>query len=373
MEKHELERRLQSLTKENQELKNLKAAQDAQILKLQQELEEQRKNFAFLNTFSSIYETNSKYDDINANLEISLTDVASNLQAKGIILFQKQPNGNFHGINASIQIVSNNTQKKDEDILKFMQSWQIDSELPSDILEYLKTCTKHPKIIHLDNLSHNNINSITFIQIITDGEVRYLLGIINPKYKIDNSLLELISIGYADVLKRIEQENLTHTLSITDNMTGVYNRRYYNMLKDSLTNGSVSSIGVIVADLFRLKYVNDNFGHTAGDIYIKTMANILTKHFGNDRIFRIGGDEFVIIIVDKDYQYISDCLEALEKDIANLKLTDSFGNELLARLDTGVEYAYGEFNYDDIMHKADIKMNKNKSNYYKKLGIDRRK
>lgn len=91
-----------------------------------------------------------------------------------------------------------------------------------------------------------------------------------------------------------------------DGLTGVRNKlAYLEALADieiSLENGTLKQYGVVVFDLNGLKAINDNFGHEAGDEYIKSAANLICQQFTHSPVFRIGGDEFVAILKGGDYE-----------------------------------------------------------------------
>ena len=99
-----------------------------------------------------------------------------------------------------------------------------------------------------------------------------------------------------DITDKRERHIKTEQYAYRDALTGLYNRRScYDFLADYLQSRESFCIGF--ADLDHLKYVNDHFGHKEGDFYIKSAAMILKKVFRkDDQIFRIGGDEFVIIL-----------------------------------------------------------------------------
>ena len=87
-------------------------------------------------------------------------------------------------------------------------------------------------------------------------------------------------------------------LSSKDILTGVMNRNEMNNYVEKLStekNPNGISVGVIFADLNGLKRVNDEFGHSQGDILLKNAAKALEEVFDTDQIFRAGGDEYTII------------------------------------------------------------------------------
>ena len=112
-------------------------------------------------------------------------------------------------------------------------------------------------------------------------------------------------------------------LTYVDLMTKVYNRNYYEKVCRKIVDEKNFPLGVIMGDANGLKLVNDTLGHYHGDKLLKTVAKVLQETCSeNDYIFRIGGDEFVILSPNTtDYK-----CEKLIKDIFNQcrKYNDNF-------------------------------------------------
>ena len=91
-------------------------------------------------------------------------------------------------------------------------------------------------------------------------------------------------------------------LSKKDPLTGVYNRHAIHLMMDSFKN---KPIMILVVDIDDFKSINDEQGHPFGDEVIKAIAHILQTAFGQEKVFRIGGDEFFIIdqdSLDEEFQ-----------------------------------------------------------------------
>ncbi|MFW6382309.1 MAG: diguanylate cyclase [Bacillota bacterium] len=112
----------------------------------------------------------------------------------------------------------------------------------------------------------------------------------------EDELLGLYAI-YQDITERKQEEEKIKYLSYHDQMTGLYNRRYFeNKLKEFDKSG-VMPVSILVADLDKLKPINDKYGHPEGDKYIIAAADVLKSITRDDDIVaRIGGDEFAIIL-----------------------------------------------------------------------------
>lgn len=91
----------------------------------------------------------------------------------------------------------------------------------------------------------------------------------------------------------------------TDPLTGVKSKQAYiedeEKLNKKIRSGLVKELGVVVFDINDLKSVNDNLGHDTGDIYIYTASMLISEFFENSPVYRIGGDEFAVILEGGDY------------------------------------------------------------------------
>ncbi|TDO91259.1 diguanylate cyclase with PAS/PAC sensor [Halanaerobium saccharolyticum] len=108
-------------------------------------------------------------------------------------------------------------------------------------------------------------------------------------------------------------EEIKH-LSNHDELTGLYNRRFFNEELKRLNNSRKYPISIIVGDMNRLKEINDNYGHSMGDRYIKRAAEAIQDSVRTeDIVARIGGDEFAIILPDTNYSRAEDVVDRILK------------------------------------------------------------
>ena len=92
----------------------------------------------------------------------------------------------------------------------------------------------------------------------------------------------------------------------TDAMTGVKNKAAFDVLSGSLNsaihNGKhMPEFAVVMMDCNRLKHINDTYGHDHGDIYLVTACDAICKVFMHSPVFRMGGDEFVVVLQHSDF------------------------------------------------------------------------
>ena len=116
--------------------------------------------------------------------------------------------------------------------------------------------------------------------------------------KLGNGEIGMYAI-YNDISKRISEVEKIRYLSSHDQLTGIYNRRFYKEEINRLNLSRRLPISVVIADIDGLKLVNDKYGHNEGDNYIKTIVDVINNTIRGEDIFaRIGGDEFALILME---------------------------------------------------------------------------
>lgn len=93
-------------------------------------------------------------------------------------------------------------------------------------------------------------------------------------------------------------------------------KKYIAQLEQSISAGS-AEFAVVMADVNRLKYVNDTFGHEKGDIYISTCCSVICGVYKHSPVFRVGGDEFVIFLTGQDYEHRDTLLNTIKKRLSS--------------------------------------------------------
>lgn len=121
--------------------------------------------------------------------------------------------------------------------------------------------------------------------------------------------------------KRLEE------LAIKDSLTGLYNRNYFGEIFDSQVTKSgrqKKSFSIAMLDIDYFKKINDLYGHQKGDEVLKQVSRIVKQHFhrSNDLLFRVGGEEFVILSDFDSLEQFSFYLEQLRAKIEKLNLAN---------------------------------------------------
>lgn len=167
------------------------------------------------------------------------------------------------------------------------------------------------------------------------------------------------------------KNRLLNELSITDQLTGINNRRGFLDSVQSYVNSSYNEgkhAMIVFADMDNLKQVNDIYGHKNGDFAIKSIANILKKSFDEDDIIgRIGGDEFVAFAFLDD----SERPQVIRNTIASLskELNDTCGKPYYIDISLGV-YTFTcspSISIEEILHNADEALYENKKSKRKSV------
>ncbi len=125
---------------------------------------------------------------------------------------------------------------------------------------------------------------------------------------------------YADKLRDDFQAGLE--VAITDQLTGLYNRRYLSSHLENLISKSVESgrsISLLVIDIDHFKIVNDSHGHDVGDEVLKEFARRLSSNVrGIDMACRFGGEEFVVAMPETDVSFAYMVAERLRQEVAEI-------------------------------------------------------
>lgn len=184
-----------------------------------------------------------------------------------------------------------------------------------------------------------------------------LILIINARRKTEendfaSSLANMLSFFYYI----ISNQNQIEELSFYDNLTGFYNRNSFMRVKQNLSNTPPETVGVIFIDINGLKYTNDNYGHSFGDTVIISTSDAIKRVFNRNNVYRIGGDEFVIIIANNTREEFEEKCARFKK----ILLKDQCPS-----VSIGMSFAEGnQINLNSILESADQKMYEQKRTFY---------
>lgn len=210
------------------------------------------------------------------------------------------------------------------------------------------------------------------IEINEGGKREFLQIIKQPLFNDDGSVTGIVGlindVTEFELLKKKLREK-----AITDEMTGMYNRAYFKEFIKMHSNNCYP-IGVISADCDGLKNINDTYGHMAGDEYIKSAVTLFQTVLPEESlIFRMGGDEFIIILPStsrEEAELAAKQLKCKEKqfEIEGQQLSISFGVSVINCKDDDFDVCIAE---SDKNMYIDKKKNKRKKAAIKNPKVDK--
>ncbi len=150
-----------------------------------------------------------------------------------------------------------------------------------------------------------------------------------------------------------------------DSLTKVKNRtayeHYMKEFQNKFNNKEISEFAVVYFDINNLKLINDSLGHEMGDRYIQNCCKYICDYFKSSPVFRIGGDEFVVILTGLDYQCRNDIMDRICEDMKNASDVQELSSEHIS-----VAYGIADYNPETdigckpVFRRADERMYRTK-------------
>ncbi len=217
-----------------------------------------------------------------------------------------------------------------------------------------------------------NVQAMEELNIQTHDEIQELYYEFMSVMK--ESLYYMTNLSRAKNSIQAQEEKLDQIseTAYKDALTRVGNQASFNKLTDTLNRDIAekkAKFAIVMVDLNNLKYVNDTYGHKYGDSYIKGCCNIICGVYKRSPVFRVGGDEFVVVLRNEDY--ISRLLRMTQITEAFMA---SYGQESAQPWEkysasVGMsEYTDADTNVDQVVKRADAAMYENKQKFKKKYG-----
>jgi len=174
-----------------------------------------------------------------------------------------------------------------------------------------------------------------------------------------------LQLSLQERVRELEQaEQALRDMTLTDNMTGLYNHRGFFTLAEhqmKIARRSRQNSILLFADMDGLKKINDTFGHAAGSTAIVKVGSVLKKTFRDcDVVARLGGDEFVVLAPNVDLEESGVLIERLAENLAAANAEASQQFELSLSIGT-ISLAHdSETTLDDYLTRADKAMYREK-------------
>ena len=176
--------------------------------------------------------------------------------------------------------------------------------------------------------------------------------------------VSLLLTNYAIMSRRARRSEAelgeVRTVAFNDPLTGVKSKHAYvdyeQQLNMRIQRGEIEQFAIVVCDVNGLKYINDTFGHAAGDQYLCDAAKVICDIFKHSPVYRIGGDEFVAILSDHDYCCREELQTCLQKSSEGVRL----GEGVIIASGISVFNPEGDHSVAAVFERADSLMYENK-------------
>ena len=215
-------------------------------------------------------------------------------------------------------------------------------------------------------LSQKKLISADFIDVIA--------GWFRAQYITVDSTLDGIPNKVIYTTRNVDEEKRREEhlirISMTDDMTRLFNRRCFDEDLGQIRNGELAEDFVLFSiDVNGLKTVNDTKGHAAGDELIKGAADCLALSVGKKgKVYRTGGDEFMAVVHTDDPEGLRTLIKEKSKDWHGI-----YTDEITMSIGFASHKDKPTATIDELEHIADADMYAEKEKYYKERGIDRRR
>ena len=177
-----------------------------------------------------------------------------------------------------------------------------------------------------------------------DGTSFFVEYFSNPQYKDGEKIGAVVSFN--DISERIKYQQSLVDMSYIDNLTKLYNRRYYEKYIKNIEVEENYPITIVVSDINGLKFFNDSFGHSSGDTLLIKISQIFRKSIQeNNLIARMGGDEFVFVLLRTNEEeaevVINSIIEKTKHEKVNsLQISASYGYKTIYDKTEPIKGAY---------------------------------
>ncbi|WP_027728882.1 GGDEF domain-containing protein [Treponema sp. C6A8] len=209
-----------------------------------------------------------------------------------------------------------------------------------------------------------NINQLQFNppEIKQKNEVYKLCAAIEQMtHDMQDYVVDLVSAELDSELLKKQASQMTE-LANKDSLTGVRNKTAYDKemmkLQFMMETARAEPFGIAMIDLNFLKKTNDTYGHEHGNISIQRLCHLVCNIFEHSPVFRIGGDEFVVILKGQDYQNIINLTNEFNQVLSEYAANDSL--EPWEKVSAAIGYALFDpnidTNVDNVFKRADQKM-----------------
>lgn len=169
------------------------------------------------------------------------------------------------------------------------------------------------------------------------------------------AILCILKNAYDRVKLLIHYSNMVYEKSISDPLTGIYNRGFFiDTLRKQINEHPNKPLTLCIADIDHFKSINDTFGHVSGDRVIQNVAALLVTTVGDQgTVARIGGEEFAILLTDQSQQAAGDTAARIMSNVRQLPAVISEQHQHKISISLGIYHAASQQSELNILSRAD--------------------
>jgi diguanylate cyclase (GGDEF)-like protein len=333
----------------------------------------QEEKYAQTYTIRYIFEVISRELDLEQLLKQTTDIVMGVLGSKGCFIYILDENGTSLAVKASSGVITIDGGKEIIPITSssiIAQAWEnrrVYSEIAGELIEKMEE--SEPKATRLViPLSGRLDFGICLGIMVIEQEV---IGGLRP------DLVEFAGLIAQEISLCLENAHLygkMKHMAIHDALTGVYNRMHFINYMEELFAKKPKMVSLIMFDMDYFKRVNDQYGHLAGDMVLKTSTALIQKMLPSGIFARYGGEEFVIVLPDVDIKGAYLFAETCRQKIQGYDFITTEGVRIPVTLSAGLSnYPLNANSYESLLQHADDALYVAKNTGRNKVCIDERK
>ena len=244
----------------------------------------------------------------------------------------------------------------------------------SSPINQIEKCIKNFKYDTIDE-RFDNLFRLENLKINTRNEIYDLYMALLISTKENFYYMDKYVKAKTNIKRKDKELNQIKNTAYKDTLTNVGNMNKYKTdikeLKDQFEKDNFTDFAIVMLDINNLKYINDTYGHSIGNKYIQGCCNIICKIFAHSPIYRIGGDEFIIIVKNDDFNNIDELISVCESHF-NIVYSDKEVEDYKRySMSLGMCKAKAGMKFPDIITLADQNMYSNKKKFKTKYGTYR--
>lgn len=204
-------------------------------------------------------------------------------------------------------------------------------------------------------LKKHSIREISFATVIDENNHISILGAVNPRMsKAARILMGDVAACFSIALYNKKYLNKTELATTTDSLTGALNRVAYKKDLLDFDKEKAEKFSCIYIDVNELHFRNNKYGHAAGDEMLLYIANTLKEVFYGHKVYRMGGDEFLVFTQNTEQEEVKKGIEMLIEQL----------NPMDYHVAIGMSYRTQNTNTEEMVREAEIRMYEAKAQYY---------